>query len=90
MLRKTATKNEKDWHKLISHILFTYREVLQESTGFSPSELLYARNVRGPLDMLSQITDLNKKSEPNNINWTTECDAAFKKQERMMTSLFFK
>ena len=40
--------------------------------------------------MLNQITDLNKRCEPNNINWTTEYDAAFKKQECMMTSLFLK
>uniref|UniRef100_A0A8C5LYB3 Gypsy retrotransposon integrase-like protein 1 n=1 Tax=Leptobrachium leishanense TaxID=445787 RepID=A0A8C5LYB3_9ANUR len=36
----------------MSHLLFAYREVPQEATGFSPFELLYGRRVRGPLDLL--------------------------------------
>ena len=31
-----------------------YREVPQESTGFSPVELLYGTRVRGPLDLLKE------------------------------------
>ena len=38
------------WDKLIPYVLFAYREVPQESTGFSPFELLYGREVRGPLE----------------------------------------
>ena len=44
MLRKTATEG-KDWDDL----LFACREVPQASTGFSPFELLYGRQIRGPL-----------------------------------------
>ena len=35
MLRKTAIK-AKDWDKLLPYLLFSYREVPQASTGFSP------------------------------------------------------
>ena len=35
----------KDWDKLIPYILFAYREVPQESTGFFPFELLYGRDM---------------------------------------------
>ena len=35
-------------------MLFAYREVPQETTGFSPFELLYGRCVRGPLDVLRE------------------------------------
>ena len=41
MLRKSATKEGKDWDKLLPYLLFAYREVPQTSTGFSPFELLY-------------------------------------------------
>ena len=34
---------------------FAYRETPQESTGFSPFELLYGRWVRGPLDVLREV-----------------------------------
>ena len=34
---------------------FAYREVPQESTGFSPFELLYGRAVRGPMFILKEL-----------------------------------
>ena len=54
MLRTAATNEGKDWDKLVPYLLFAYREVLQASTGFSQFELLYGRNVRGPLDLLKE------------------------------------
>ena len=45
MLRKTAYEEGKDWDRLIPFVLFAYREVPQASTGFSPFELLYGREV---------------------------------------------
>ena len=36
------------------YLLFAYREVPQESTGFSPFKLLYSRRVQGPLDILKE------------------------------------
>ena len=59
MLRKFVSKNQKDWDEYLPYLLFAYREVPQESTGFSPFELLYGRKVRGPLDILRE-------------NWTGE------------------
>ena len=52
MLRKTAVKEGIDWDKMLPYVLFAYREVPQTSTGFSPFELLYGYQVRGPLDVL--------------------------------------
>ena len=43
-----ASKDGKDWDNLIPYLLFAYREVPQSSTGFSPFELLYGRQVQGP------------------------------------------
>ena len=51
MLRKTADEGGKDWDKWVPYLLFAYREVPQSSTGFSPFELVYGRQVRGPLDV---------------------------------------
>ena len=53
-LRKAATDISKDWDKLLPYLLVAYREVPQASTGFSPFELLYGREVRGPLDVLKE------------------------------------
>ena len=46
MLKKTAAEDGKDWDRLIPYLLFAFREVPQESMGFSPFELLYGRDVR--------------------------------------------
>eukprot|EP00731_Ephydatia_muelleri_P022289 Em0014g880a len=63
MLRRSATKDGKDWDKLLPYLLFAYREVLQESTGFSPFELLYGRRVRGPLDVLKETWEAKEKTD---------------------------
>ena len=54
MLRKVCKDNPKIWDKMLPYILFAYREVPQVSTGFSPFELVYGRDVRGPLDVLKE------------------------------------
>ena len=51
MLRRVSVQGGTDWDKLLPYVLFAYREVAQSSTGFSPFELLYGREVRGPLDV---------------------------------------
>ena len=62
MLRKSAAEDGKGWDKLIPYVLFAYREVPQESTGYSPFELLSGRDVRGPLDVLKEEWETNTKT----------------------------
>ncbi|XP_070209718.1 uncharacterized protein [Littorina saxatilis] len=54
MLRKLAQEKPRTWDRYIPALLFAYREVPQESLGFSPFELLYGRQVRGPMAILRQ------------------------------------
>ena len=56
---------------LIPPLLFAYREVPQESTGFSPFELLYGRDVRGPLDVLKESWEAERRSDLNVIAYIT-------------------
>ena len=69
MLRRAATDEGKDWDKLVPYLLFAYREVPQASTGFSPFELLYGRDVRGPLDILRESWESSQKSDENIISY---------------------
>eukprot|EP00731_Ephydatia_muelleri_P013583 Em0007g893a len=68
MLRKVATQEGEAWDKLIQYVLFAYREVPQSSTGFSPFELLYGREVRGPLDVLQESWVAKEKSSENVVS----------------------
>ena len=52
MLKKLSSEKPKDWDRYVEPLLFAYREVPQDSTGFSPFELLFGRTVRGPLQIL--------------------------------------
>ena len=54
-LRRLCTEQPREWNKLIDPLLFAYREVPHESTGFSPFELLYDRSVKGPMKILKEI-----------------------------------
>ena len=67
MLRKSAQEDGKDWNKLIPYLLFAYHEAPQESTGFSPFELLYGRDIRGPLDVIKEEWETSPKSDQNVI-----------------------
>ncbi|KAG1956974.1 gag-pol fusion protein [Pimephales promelas] len=54
MLRKFVNDTGADWDQWLPYLLFAYREVPQASLGFSPFELLYGRDVRGPLALLEE------------------------------------
>ena len=69
MLKKTSSEEGKDWDRLIPLLLFAYREVPQESTGFSPIEMLYGRDVRGPLDILKESWEVDKRSDQNIVSY---------------------
>ena len=49
ILRRICAERPKDWDKYLPALLFAIREVPQESLGFLPFELLYGRNVKGPM-----------------------------------------
>ena len=55
MLRKMASEKPKDWDRYVPAILFAYREMPNESTGFLPFELLYGRTPRGPVTILREV-----------------------------------
>ena len=55
MLKKLCIEKPKEWHTFIDPLLFAYREVPNESTGFAPFELLYGRSVRGPIQILKEV-----------------------------------
>lgn len=69
MLRKAATEDGKDWDRLIPYLLFAYREVPQAFTGFSPFELLYGRQVRGPLDILKETWEAKERSTESAVSY---------------------
>ena len=54
MLRKHCHDSQKDWDESVPLVLFAAREAVQESLGFSPADLVFGHEVRGPLKVLKE------------------------------------
>ena len=54
MLRRVLQKFDAQWDRALPYLMFAYREIPQETTGFFPFELLYGQQPRGPLDTLKE------------------------------------
>ncbi|KAL3967153.1 FMS-like tyrosine kinase 1 [Sarotherodon galilaeus] len=52
LLRAYCTEMRSDWEEGLPWLLLAAREVCQESTGFSPNDLVFGHKVRGPLKVL--------------------------------------
>ena len=55
MLKRVCADRPRDWDRYINPVLFAYREVPQESVGFSPFELVFGRCIRGPMTILKEL-----------------------------------
>ena len=54
LIKKLSFDNPTSWDRLLQCALFAYREVPQETTGFSPFEMVYGSIPRGPLSFLKE------------------------------------
>lgn len=54
-MRTLTNEHKLEWDKCIPAALFALRSASNESTGFSPNELVYGRNIRSPLDIIKYI-----------------------------------
>ena len=55
VLRKLCADKPRDWHRYLIPTMFALRELPSDRTGFSSFELLYGRQVRGPLTVLRDL-----------------------------------
>ena len=63
-------------------VLFAYREVPCQSTGYSPFELLYGRVVRGPLTLVKHAWGCTKISQ--NLNFVLETRKRLKQMQEIV------
>ena len=80
MLRKTLKGEKRDWDRMLPYVLFAYREVPQATLGLSPFELLYGRDVHGPLDILKEEGMQDAETDKDILTYIMEV------RERMETA----
>ena len=54
MIRAYCEDFSEDWDKGVPFLLFATSDSPNESTGFTPFELVYGREVRGPLKLIKE------------------------------------
>ena len=59
-LRKLCSDKPREWHRYLIPTLFALQEIPSDRTGFSAFELLYGRQVRGPLTVLRDLWEDRK------------------------------
>ncbi|XP_064645443.1 uncharacterized protein K02A2.6-like [Lineus longissimus] len=67
ILKKLCSECPKEWDRYLSAVLFAYRSTEQESTGYSPFELMFGRKVRGSMELLKKYwtqDDSESESKP--------------------------
>ncbi|GFW79740.1 retrovirus-related Pol polyprotein from transposon 412 [Trichonephila clavipes] len=47
-----VSKNQQDWDQKVPLFLLAYRSAVHETTGYSPSQMLFGRDIRLPCDLL--------------------------------------
>ena len=72
MLRAYCFENKKDWEEGVPLALFAVREVVQESLGFSPFELVFGHTVRGPLKLLKEKWLAEESEESNLLSYVSK------------------
>ena len=70
--QKKATIDKKDWDLYLPFVLFAYRQTPHTVTGFSPFQLIYGFNVRGPLEILRDNWVDGCVAETTLIDWVEQ------------------
>ena len=52
LLRSFCIENKLSWDENLPLVMYATRHLIQDSLGFSPFQLVFGHNVRGPLDLL--------------------------------------
>ncbi|XP_072171900.1 uncharacterized protein [Diadema setosum] len=55
MLKTYCEEHSEDWDRGVAFLLFAVRDSPGESTGYSPFELVYGHEVRGPLKLIKEM-----------------------------------
>ena len=73
MIRKFCHDRQDDWDKGVDFLLFATRETPCEGTGFSPFELVFGHDVRGPLKFIKEkFLSPEPESETNILDYVSD------------------
>ncbi|XP_062585038.1 uncharacterized protein LOC134246689 [Saccostrea cucullata] len=87
MLKAYAVVEPLKWDVHLPYVLFAYRDVPNETTGFTPFELLYARHVRGPLDILKEQWEEPTEEQASVLSYLIETRERMETVRKLVTEV---
>ena len=76
MMKKSIT-NKLDWEKQVKLAVFACRCTPHDSTGYSPFEFIYGKNVRPSLEVLKESWEWIEKEQFKVCEWIEELQQRF-------------
>lgn len=71
VLRALCREQKVDWDCCLPGAVFALRTVPHEGTGFAPAELVYGRNLRGPLQLVRELWE-DKRVDKSVVEYVVE------------------
>ena len=81
MLKRLSAEKPRQWHKYLDACLFAYRDSVHSSTGVRPFELMFGRDVVGPMTLLKEIWTKPDMVPETRTSYQYVCDLKNKIQE---------
>ena len=69
---KKADHDKRDWDLYLPFVLFAYRQTPHSVTGFSPFQLIYGFNIRGPLEVVRENWLEGDTFDGNLLDWVEQ------------------
>jgi len=63
LLTKIVAEKPRDWHRYSGPLMFAVRDTPQDSTGFTPFDLIYRHQVRTPINILKKLWTEEKEDQ---------------------------
>ena len=85
MLKKSSSPAT-EWNRQLKFLLFTYRTTLHAVTEFPPADLLYGRDVKGPLDLMKSFW-ISEEEEPAQLSsWLVDAQCIAREMREVVAS----
>lgn len=82
VLRALCFEHKREWDACLPATLFALRTAPHESTGFTPAELVYGRNLRSPMLMLREVWE-GRGENPTVVEYVLQLLERINKAEKL-------
>jgi len=65
MIGRVVTDNLREWDEILPYVMAAYRSAIHDSTGHSPNFLMFGRDVRAPVDVVSGTLPNDERATPD-------------------------